>query len=370
MSALRAEGALALTARPPRPRLFSSFEFWPGALFYAPMVLHWLGLALRHRSLTLPSIANPLIEAGGLCGESKLALFAQFGPQARAVLAPYVGFTRRAGEDSDAQCSEACAAMQAAGLGFPVVAKPDIGCRGAGVQRIRDPAGLRRYLESFPGGARLVLQRLVKDEGEAGIFYVRKPGEKAGRIVSITLKYFPSVIGDGRATLEALIRRDPRAGPIAHLYLPRHADRLARVLAPGERLPLVFAGNHCRGAVFKDGTALATNALAGAIERIARDVPEFHFGRFDLRFASLRALLRGEGFTLIEVNGAGSEATHIWDKDAALLDAYRSLIAQFSLAFAIGAANRRRGFRPIGPLALMRAWRREKRLMRRYPLTE
>lgn len=370
MSELRTDSAIAFTA-PARPaRIFSSFEFWPGAVFYAPIVLHWLALALHHRSLTLPSIANPLMETGGLCGESKLALFAQFGPQARAALAPYVGLVRRADGDAAALCAEALARMEAAGLGFPVVAKPDIGCRGAGVQRIPDTARLRRYLESFPSGAALVLQRLVAEEGEAGIFYVRMPGACEGRILSITLKYFPAVIGDGRASLETLIRRDPRAGRLAHLYLPRHADQLARVLAPGERFPLVFAGNHCRGAVFKDGTALATPALARAIDAIAQDLPEFHFGRLDLRFASLEALLRGEGFTLIEVNGAGSEATHIWDKDMTLPGAYRSLMAQFRLAFTIGAANRRRGFRPIGLAALIRAWRREKRLMRRYPLTE
>jgi hypothetical protein len=360
----------ARRTRVPRERLFSCFEFWPSWLFYAPVVLHWIWLALRHRSLTLPTVANPLMELGGLCGDSKLHSFAQFGPIARRWLAPAVGLTREAGEPLEAVCDRAEALMRAPGIAFPVVGKPDVGCRGTGVQLITGRAKLESYIDAFPSGERLVLQRLVPYEGEAGVFYVRQPGRGDGRIVSLTLKHFPAVVGDGSSTLAELIDRDPRAGRIPHLYQARHAERLGQVPEPGEAVRLVFAGNHCRGAVFQDGTALVTPELTARIGEIAADIPEFHFGRFDLRFASLRSLLDGDGFTIIEVNGAGSEMTHIWDKDVTLADAYGALATQLHLAFSIGAVNRARGFRPTPPVALLRAWLHERRLARSCPMTE
>jgi hypothetical protein len=64
-----------------RPRHVQSlFEFWPPYLFYAPVVAYWIWQGLRHRSLSLPTIANPLMELGGLAGESKTRQFASMSP--------------------------------------------------------------------------------------------------------------------------------------------------------------------------------------------------------------------------------------------------------------------------------------------------
>ena len=104
--------------------------------------------------------------------------------------------------------------------------------------------------------------------------------------------------------------------------------------------------------------------------RIARSVPGFHFGRIDVRFGALTALLHGEGFRLIEINGAGSEATHIWDPATSLGEAWRAEFFHFGEAFRIGAANRARGHRPSGLRAMAALWRRQKRLMAAYPTND
>jgi hypothetical protein len=132
---------------------------------------------------------------------------------------------------------------------------------------------------------------------------------------------------------------------------------------------LVFAGNHCRGAIFRDGSAHATEALAARFDRIADCIPGFHFGRFDVRFADFDAFRKGRGFTIVEFNGAGAETTHIWDSRITLREAWSSLARQYALLFAIGAANRRLGHRPEGLRALLARWRRERRATKRYPLT-
>jgi hypothetical protein len=267
-------------------RILSPFESWPPVLFYAPVVVYWLLLALRHRSLTLPAVANPQIEHGGLCGESKTKLFASMTPEGREWVAPYVSFMRGHDGDVDRDLDRLTRQLEAARLEFPLVAKPDVGCQGAGVRLVHDRLELRAYLRAFPAHERLLVQHFVDHEGEAGIFYVRRPNDAVGRIFSMTLKYFPTVVGDGKSTLGQLIRQDPRAGRLAHLYLPRHQHRIHWVPAEGEPVRLVFAGNHCKGAMFRNGGRLVTAELAARIDQIAHTIPSFHFGRFDVRFRS------------------------------------------------------------------------------------
>jgi hypothetical protein len=216
----------------------------------------------------------------------------------------------------------------------------------------------------------VILQRYVAYEAEAGVFYVRLPGELRGRIVSLTLKYFPHVVGDGRATLRDLILRDPRAGLIARLYLDRHAAQLDWVIPAGQSYRLTFAGNHACGAIHRDGNAYITPAMKERFDQIARLIPEFYYGRFDVRCRTIADLQQGRDFLILEINGAGAEPTHIWDRNTRLRDAYRTLIRCLGIAFEIGRRNRMRGFQPVGPLPLLKLYRRERRLAALYPLTQ
>ncbi len=296
---------------------------------------------------------------------SKVSILDQVREAGRPWLVPYTSLIT--GRTPVRDLAEAERVLGRAGIGFPLVAKPDIGCNGTGVRLIEDRARLGQYLDAFPRDCGVMLQEFAPEEGEAGIFYVRDPGAAAGRITSITFKHAPRVTGDGHSTLRQLILADPRAGRVPHLYLPRLAGRLEQVPARGEQVRLVFVGNHCKGSVFENGTQEATPALAAAIERIARALPEFHFGRLDVRFASLGALRRGEGFRVIEINGAGSEATHVWDPATTLREAWRAQFFHYGAAFRIGATNRARGHRPAGVRALFHLWRTQRRLMASYP---
>jgi hypothetical protein len=349
----------------------SYFEFWPMWAFYPPVVAYALWLMLRHRSLLLPSAANPAFPGGGFVGESKAEILGLARRALGDLVAPFVVRERAADASRSPaeQAYEALAALATAGIELPVVAKPDLGCRGAGVKLVRTAQDLERYVREFPAGATYLLQKLVPFEGEAGIFYCRRPAER-GRIVSITLKYFPYVRGNGLSSLRELIHADPRAGRLSHLYLKRHRGRLDEVPPAGEPVRLAFAGSHSRGAIFRDGTPLLTPAMEEAFEHIAQRLPEFHFGRFDIRFADFAEVQQGRGFTIVEVNGAGAESTHIWDRRTTLAQAWAALLKQYRWLFEIGAANRRRGFAPMRLADFWRAWRREKTLTAAYPATD
>ncbi|MEO6624932.1 MAG: hypothetical protein ABIN37_08880, partial [Burkholderiaceae bacterium] len=95
-----------------------------------------------------------------------------------------------------------------------------------------------------------------------------------------------------------------------------------------------------------------------------------HFGRFDVRFENFAQVQYGEGFTILEINGAGAESTHIWDRRTGLLQAWRDLMRQYRWLFEIGHANRARGFAPMKLRDFMRDYRREKFLTPLYPATD
>jgi len=366
----------------------SSFEFWSPSFFYIPVAFYYVWLSLRYRGPMLPSVANPSIFTGGLIGESKSQILDLVPEQQQKWIASYILFDRPEVGGSEGAAEGAWRAISDAGLDYPLVAKPDIGQRGAGVRPIRGADDLAEYLLEFPAGSGILFQDLIEEEQtnssvlkqtdgedryrgvrEAGVLYWRMPGSEQGQIFSITLKELPRVVGDGSQTVRELIESDPRAGKLKELYLKRHADLADQVLPRDEVLPLVFAGNHCQGAVFLDGTDLATPELLDRCHGIASAMPEFYFGRFDVRFSDLSAFLRGEDFHVIEINGAGAEATHIWDATVRLSDAYYTLFEQFRILFEIGTENRRRGHKPIGLLPFLRAARDYRKLARRYPLT-
>lgn len=352
------------------PRPVSFFEFWPGWLFYTPVVLFWILNACRYRSATLPALANPRIDAGGICGESKNDILHLAGPIAQPWIADYTGMTTSGHVDGN-DLAIAEAAMAARGLAYPVVAKPDMSCNGVGVRVIENAAALKEYLAGFPRATRLQLQTLVIHEGEAGIFYIRHPGAPHGRITSVTLKFPPTVTGDGKRSLRELIAADARLNAVSRLLLKKLGGKAERIPAPGESVRLVFVGNHCRGSTFKDGMSIVTPALTAQIDAIARDIADLYFSRIDLRYNSLEDLRAGKNFKIIEINGSGSEATHIWDPQMTLREAYATQFFHYGEAFKIGAAIRAiQGLRPTSLLHLWSLWAQQKRLMAAYPAND
>lgn len=347
----------------------SYFEFWPMWLIYLPVVLQWLLLACRYRSLSLPLIANPAVPLSGMVGAAKSRVFSIAGEEARQWLLPW--FVYSVTEEPIAQqCDRVQEIMRAHDIDFPVVGKPDIGCRGAGVKLLADDKALASYIEDFPLSGHIQFQQLSPWEAEAGVFYVRHPDQARGEITSLTLKYSPYIVGDGQSTVAELIAGDPRAGELQHLYAERHRANWQQVLAQGEAYRLVFSASHCRGAVFRDGQEYISTALRDQLDDIFADIPDFFYGRLDIKFRDLASLQAGEDFHIIEINGASSESINIWDNRASLGKAIATLLQQYRTLFKLGDANRRRGHKTPGLKALLEGWRREKELVKRYPLND
>jgi membrane protein DedA with SNARE-associated domain len=348
------------------------WEFWSPWVFYVPAFLWYMALALRHRSLTLPTVANPGMDAGGFIGESKSAILDDLvagRPEAQACVVRTLALAPLSRTDAGARAAALDAWMSAHGMRYPIVLKPDVGQRGSGVRKVGTPAEAHAYLASVP--VALVAQQYAPGPHELGVFWVRPPGAAQGRLFSVTEKFFPEVVGDGEHCLEDLILLHPRATLMAGTFFRRHGDLLGWVPGPGARFPLVTSGNHCQGALFKDGGRLATDALRARLDMLADGHPGLHVGRFDLRAPDLDAVARGKGFLVVELNGATAEATHIYDPAygpwKGPLVAWSTLCRQWTLIFAIAARNRAAGHRPLGPRALVRRLLAFRRAARAHP---
>jgi len=325
-------------------RRLARWEFWPAWLFYAPVALWVLFLSLRHRGLTTITASNPGIQDGGFVGESKFDIL-------RQLPAPHTIPSARVTADDD-RVHQAIAIMARERWTFPIVLKPDVGQRGVGVRLIRTVDQFVGYLSAARGAT--LMQPFHDGPYEAGVFYYRFPGERHGCIFSITDKHFPVLVGDGRSTVAELIDAHTRYRLQRTVFLRRHEALADVILTRGERLPLAIAGNHAQGTMFRDGAHLLTPALERRIDEIAGYVPGFFIGRFDIRYRDVEAFKAGRDLAIVELNGATAESTNIYDPDNPLFAAYRTLFRQWSLVFAIGAANRARGAVPTSMGRLLR----------------
>lgn len=335
------------------------WEFWPTWLFYLPL-LPWIAwLSVRWRGFATITAANPGILHGGFVGESKSHIMRALGNS--RLLSPTILIL-------PGELSQRIEQVETLGWDWPIILKPDVGQRGAGVKLAKNLDEAPRYFTENEGA--VIAQPYHPGPFEAGIFYYRYPGEARGRIFSITDKQFPVVIGDGVATLEELVWRDKRLRMQGRTFLARHERERERVPANQEIFRLAIAGNHCQGTLFRDGGHLLTPALERAIDHVAQSFDGFYFGRFDVRYTDVERFKAGEEFTVIELNGITSESTNIYDPEWSLIRAYRTLFRQWKILFHIGAMNRRLGRRGSSALGLARDVVRYYRGDRPVPLAD
>jgi len=341
------------------------WEFWPGWMFYLPVAVYCVWLAIKYRGLTLPTVANPGMFSGGLVGESKHAILEE-------LFASSAEFVAECALIATGSLTERMASLdpylRALKFEYPFILKPNLGQRGVGVKLIRTRTQAEAYLKQTD--APLIVQRYAPGPQEVGIFYYRFPNEDRGHIFAITEKVFPKLVGDGRSTVAELVQRDSRAALISEIYLRRFAARRDEVLAAGAELKLVEAGNHAQGCIFREGARLNTVELETRIDEISKKLNGFFIGRYDIRFANEDDLRAGRKFQIIELNGAASEATNIYDSRNSVWSAYQTLFQQWDLVFAIGAANRAQGVAPTKFTPVWRAWRSYARLAVDYPAAD
>lgn len=229
-------------------------------------------------------------------------------------------------------------------LKYPLVGKPDIGMKGLAVKKLDNEPDLIEYILNAPFN--FLVQEFVPYEKEAGIFYYRLPGKNRGRISGIVSKEFLSVEGDGISTVKQLLRTDKRHILQLNVLEKTYGSRLDKILEKHERLVLVPYGNHVRGAKFIDVSHMIDEKLEQVIDSVCQQVNGFYYGRMDIRYSSWEDLINGNNFAIIELNGAGSEPTHMYDPNHSIFFAWKEIIRHWTILWEISRRNHDAKHRP------------------------
>lgn len=313
-----------------------NWEYWPSQLVYGPLYLYWLWLSLKARSFFFFSAANPGLQYAGFIHEKKSDIYP---------LIPQQYYPRTKLFKTGVLPIVVMEELKKEKLIFPLIAKPDIGEKGKQVKLLYTEDKLFQYISRSK--VDFLIQEHIGYEQEAGIFYYRIPGEASGHISGIVGKEFLSVTGDGKSSIRDLLKREDRF----LLQLPAlqytYGPFLDKVLAEGVRHILVPYGNHSRGAKFVDLKHKISDALISTIDAVCQQIPGFYYGRLDIRFNTWEELAEGKNFSIIELNGAGSEPTHMYDPHHSLFYAWKEICRHWKLMYQISRQNARHKKLPL-----------------------
>ena len=334
--------------------LFRNYEYFSTMAFYWPIYLWGPWQAIRAGHPCFFSAVNPAIEGGGIGFESKYEI-------GELIPEKWRPFTIRITPDMSWEevCTSAGLALpgaqnSAAGpqLSYPFIAKPDIGYRGRLVRVIRTEEDLRDYRRKYPLAT--LLQEKIDLPEEIGLFYYRRPGQQNGTISSLTTKRFLGVEGDGQRSIRELLSKDDRSRRQISRLQRELGDVLDQVPAAGEQLRLGEIGNHNLGTQFIDARDLITPELVARFDQVVDSIPNFCYGRFDLRADSLEAIEAGD-FKVLEINGALGEPTHLYDASKNnYFTAVRDIMAHWQVIGTISRDNMRKGVKPMGIRKMLR----------------
>jgi hypothetical protein len=312
-------------------RLFN-WEYWSFTAVYLLIYPLWIWLCLRARSFFFFAAANPRIKNGGFLNESKQDLEAlipdRYHPKTVFFAIPANGYI-------------VWQELQRRDMSFPLIGKPNVGGRGRGVKVLTNKADIKEYVSQ--AYLDFHIQEYVPWKNEVGIFYYRYPGAEAGVISGIVKKEFLSVTGDGKHSIRQLLQQSKRALMYMGSLEAMHGEGLNEVLPAGEKKIVSPYGNHARGAMFLDHSHLIDAGLTAMIDAICKEVPEFYYGRLDIRYNTWEELKEGRNMTIIEINGAGSEPTHIYDPRHSLFFAWKEIVRHWFILGRISRLNHRKG---------------------------
>jgi len=310
------------------------WEFWPAHIalfpFYAYVALHSIG-----RGFFFFTAVNPGMYFGGLDEKKKDILDKlpiEVIPQAILI---------KAGSSAKERNYE----FKNTKIKFPVIAKPDLGLRGGGpggstVEKIIDQSALDRYFSNVTDD--IIIQEFIETEREFGVFYIRLPWQKNGRVTSLMEREFLTVVGDGVSSLESLIKKHRRGKFYAESLLERHQKNLSKVLKKGEKKVVMPIGNHCRGTKFKNRTNDITPELSACFDNISKHYPGFYYGRYDVKANTIQDLSAGK-LKILELNGYNSEPAHVYDPSISILQSYKDYFWHMSQLIAIAKYNLKNG---------------------------
>lgn len=311
----------------------TNWEYWSTFTIYLPLFPVWLYCAYKARTLLFFHGANPSIKYGGMAMESKKEIYD---------LIPKNWIPKTVFVSSDHSFQGILSELKSQTINFPVIVKPNIGLKGLGVAELKNSDELENYQNN--NDCDFLIQEKINYQNEVGIFYHRFPDEKKGKITGMVKKEFLSVRGNGKKTLRELVIENPRSAFQIKAIEQKMKSEMNKIVSENEEIILIPFGSHTRGAKFIDISNEVTEKLEQKIDEICTTVNGFYFGRLDVMFENLELLQEGKSFKIIEINGAKSEPTHMYDPKHSLFFAWKEITKHWKIMAEISRKNHETGF--------------------------
>ncbi len=308
------------------------WELWHFNVIYAPLGFVWMYYVLKARTFWYFSNVNPTLLFSGFEGESKHEMYEQLPAElypTTIYISPHENLAQIIGK------------IKEANILFPLVAKPVVGTQGLMFRRLSNEDELQQYHRHSEGD--YLIQSFVDLPEEYSVFYIHYPNEEKGKITGLILKDYLSVTGNGTATLSSLIQKDNRAKYRWEEMRVKHKEHLHEIIPAGEKYTLSIAGNHNRGARFINLYKEIDDQLCAVFDNISKIVPQFHYGRYDLKCTSLADLKQGKNIQILEYNGTGAEPNHIYDCGMSYKSALKVIAQHWKDMYNIGRINYKQG---------------------------
>ena len=313
----------------------TNWEAWPFKLIYAPIAPVWGWYMLRSGSVWFFTPSNPKITFGGMDGEPKKEMYdllpKAFYPTTFNVL-PSQDF------------NTVKELLVNSGLQYPFIVKPEVGAQGILFRKIDNEEELLHYHSKIP--VEYIVQGLVNYPMEVSVFYIRHPKDAKGTVTGFLHKIPLQVTGNGKDTLEELVKQHPKGQKRIGEMHSKHKDHWDKIIPGGEKYMLSYAANHNRGAHFIDLKEHIDEKLVSIFDNISHSINDFFYGRYDIMCTNIEDLKNGKNFTILEYNGCGAEPNHFYDTGYTLPGAYKEILKHWKALYEICKYNSQQGIRP------------------------
>lgn len=323
------------------------WEVWHWFVKYIIIGPVWLWLCIKSRSFWFFTPSNPAITFGGFLGETKRESYK---------LLPEGSYPKSIFISPRTDYRHVKSQVASSGFRFPFAVKPDIGMMGFMFRKIESYEQLHQYHAAMK--ANYIVQELADFPLEVSVFYYRFPGKARGHITGFVKKEPMTVTGDGKSSLRQLILSYPRARFRTKELFGKHKSKLDEILDKGQRFVLSDALNLSRGGHLVDLGYAIDDRLLAVFDNLSHRA-NFLYGRYDIKCASVEDLRQGKNYSILEYNGCGGEAHHVYDGRHSFFKACGILIDHWKILYRISAENRTNGLPPwsfmLGLLFLRRA---------------
>jgi hypothetical protein len=309
------------------------WEQWHYNLKYALLAPVWLWYSLKARSFYFFAPANPTLTFGGFEGGPKKEIYEHL---------PSGLYPRTIYIDPSLSLEELESRMAEGRLVFPIAVKPNIGMMGLMFRKIDNMEELALYHHTMT--VTYLLQELVTYPIEVSVFYYRFPGKEQGRITGFVKKEALEITGNGRETLEQLMRQfEDRPGFKAEEWKNKHRSRLQEIIPEGEVFKLSWVANLSRGARLVSLEKERDERLLRVFDRLGHDAKHLYYGRYDIKCTSVEDLKAGKNFCILEFNGAGAEPHHVYGNGNSLFQAFAIIAHHWNVLYRIAKYHNKKG---------------------------